>query len=196
MKRRSIKNCPQREKQLWLYVLDEIPEDQRSDFAAHLEHCAACRAEHQRISAILGKIRSADGRVSLRVGEADAMTRSILDAYSPKIRFQNERRKRVRPRLPALSAAAAAVFIIFAVFGIYRWTQPDSEMPFTAVFPETQQRSSDASEMLQDLDLLREFQTVEKLATVLEEADAPAPGMYEDDSVWIEKRDDFKTNLA
>ena len=163
-----MNGCPDREKNIWLYVLGELPEDRRQSLAEHLTHCPSCRAELRRLKIVLEKVKTAGRTPPMPRQSADAMTRRILDRFDPKPHLQG-RKWLTWPKLVPSLAAACALLLFVGIFS-YRALDEEKKAPLVSGLQKEQMVSAEELQTIQDQDmeLLLEFQTVEKLVRVLD----------------------------
>lgn len=179
-----MNGCPDREKSMWLYVLGELPEDRRKAFAEHLVSCPSCRSELRRFEKLIEKVKTAGRPPALPGQHADAMTRHILDRFDPKQGTQRRRWLTWPKLVPSIAAACALIF--FAGIFSYRALDREEKAPLMSGLQKEQTLSPDELQMIQqqDMELLMEFQTVQKLVQVLDAAPSESRGIDNGDSAW------------
>jgi hypothetical protein len=175
---------PDREKSMWLYVLGELPEDHRQAFAEHLVSCPSCRTELRRFEKLIEKVKTAGRTPTLPRQRADAMTRRILDRFEPRPGVKR-RRWLSWPKLVPSLAAACALLLFVGIFS-YRALDREKTPSLMSGLQKEQTLSPDELQMIreQDMELLMEFQTVQKLVQVLDTASPEGRGIDNDDSAW------------
>jgi hypothetical protein len=163
-----MNGCPDREKTIWLYVLGELPEDRRRALADHLANCASCRSELRRFQTLLETVKTSGRAPRLSRQNADAMTRRILERFDSK-RGSEKRRWLTWPRLVPSLAAGCALLLFVGIFS-YRALDEGKKAPLMSGLQKEQMLSPEDLQTIQDqdLELLMEFQTVEKLVRVLD----------------------------
>lgn len=163
-----MNGCPDQEKTISLYVLGELPEDRRQALADHLATCESCRAELRRFETLLGRVKSAGEAPRLSRQNAGAMTRRILARFDSK-RGIKRQRWLTWPRLVPSLAAACALLLFVGIFS-YRALDEEKKAPLMSGLQKEQMVSPEELQTIQDQDmeLLLEFQTVEKLVRVLD----------------------------
>ncbi len=177
-----MNGCPDREKNIWLYGLGELPEDRRQALAEHLTHCPSCRAELRRFKTVMEKVKTAGRTPPLPRQSADAMTRRILDRFDAKPRLRG-RRWLTWPKLVPSLAAACALLLSVGIFS-YRALDEEKRAPLMSGLQKEQMLSPEELQTLQDQDmeLLMEFQTVEKLVQVLDASSSEGQRMDNNDN--------------
>ena len=163
-----MNGCPDREKSIWLYVYGELSEDRRQALAEHFTHCPSCRAELRRFKTMLEKVKTAGRAPGLSRQSADAMTRRILDRFDTKPHHPG-RRWLTWPKLVPSLAAACALLLFVGIFS-YRALDEGKKAPLVSGLQKEKMVSPEELQTIQDQDmeLLMEFQTVEKLVRVLD----------------------------
>ncbi len=158
--------CPDRREALWSYVFDELPQDQKKSIAEHLGRCLGCRGEQRRMTLLLERIRTAGLTPHLDRQQSEEMVDRILDRTERRPVYRMQWRGfALRSRFSAI-AAACALLIFIGVVG-YRLADRGADPTLMSGIQSEQVLSPDKVEMLQDLDLLKNFQTVKTLVRVL-----------------------------
>lgn len=162
--------CRNQNEILMLDALGELNDPrQRRDWEDHLETCGGCRRERARLLTLLGRVKHAGMPPELSVEQADAMAKTVgWRLRNERIAARRETGRRFRLRLvPALAAACALVVV---VLGGYRLQQylggggNETEMTAELMPPED-------LEIIKNLDLLKDMDTIEKLLHVVDVPD-------------------------
>ena len=172
--------CPKYEKLLLLDAAGELDGKLLFSLQSHLKKCSACRREKETLSTIMTRLKSATRSPRLSAAEADTMVANINRELAAK---QNARR-----RLPGwirsygkLIPAAAAACILFIALGIlwqdnirhqfehHAMNQPDL----------VESISPDEVEIINNFELLREFDSLEKLVRVVDDTNSSTPLIIE-----------------
>jgi hypothetical protein len=150
---------------LMLDVLGELNDPQtRRDWEEHLKACDGCRLERSRTLGLLGQVKRAATPPELPARQADAMAQAI------GWRLRNERLAPApetgrRFRLAPVLATAGAIIVL--VVGGYvlqqRLSERGNEMGMTADLMPPQDL-----EIIKNLDLLKDMDTIEKLMHVVD----------------------------
>jgi hypothetical protein len=174
-----MNGCPDQEKSIWLYVLGELPEDRRQALAEHLTHCPSCRTEIRRFETLLEEVKTAGRTPHLSRQSADAMARRILERFEPK-RGGKRRKWLTWPKLVPSLSVACALLLFVGIFS-YRALDQEKTAPMMTRLHKEQTLPLDELQMIQeqDMELLMEFQTVQKLVKVL---DASSPEDWDIDN--------------
>ncbi len=163
--------CRRFEDALGLEVLGELREAAARDLLeSHLRECAACRAERERLAALLAAVRRAGAAPAWSPGEVDSLCRAVrrrLPPERPRGILSRWREFVLRP-LPAL--AAAGLLLAFAVAGLRgTWgPRPDLE---GADLVRAEWDPGDL-EVIRHLDLLQELETIERLVHLVDLPDS------------------------
>jgi hypothetical protein len=116
----KTERCREWRESLGAYVLGQLPQGERSGLEAHLEGCAACRAEAESLSAVSRLLPHADPE---RFGPAPVPPPELGKRIAATIGAEQRagrQRRRLRLGLAfsgATAAAAAAVLAIFILTG-------------------------------------------------------------------------------
>lgn len=156
--------CPDRKETLMLDVYGEIPPEAARRWEAHLEVCARCRRERSRLHALIGRIRDAEKPTALTPEESAAMI-ADLHRRTARDRHRFWGRRFFRRALPALAAAAGLILAVWIVAD--RSPRPPSGPPTASTVDNYRQLSQEDLEVIRNLDLLKQFQTIEKLNRVV-----------------------------
>jgi Putative zinc-finger len=113
----TAEGCREWRERLGAYVLGHLPEDERAATAAHVEGCAACRAEAESLAPIAELMPKADPS---RLGTAPAPPAELADRVAAQIasegrRVQRRRRRRLAIGFSGAAATAAAAALLLAV---------------------------------------------------------------------------------
>ena len=113
----SAESCREWHDSLAAYALDQASEQERAALEAHLEGCAACRAEHDSLAGVARLLPLADPE---HFDTAPSAPPSLADRVVATIRAERRAQRRRRFRLSlafgaataAVAAAALALFIL------------------------------------------------------------------------------------
>lgn len=167
-----MKPCPNHQETLWLDVYGELDPVKRSVWKRHLETCTGCREERQRLMGLLNRVRDEMGPPELSPKKASTLSWSIK-------RGLRERRSTTRwwkvllgspNRLIPSLAAVSLVFVALGWFAINKVYGPSSLQKFSGLKSEEQVVVKD-SEVINNLELLEEMDTLRKLVQVVDNRD-------------------------
>lgn len=113
----TAEGCREWRERLGAYVLEQLTEDESAATAAHIEGCAACRAEAESLAPIAELLPKAD---PARLGAAPAPPTELADRIAARIAREGGLMQRRRRRLAigfsgAVAAAAAAAVLLVVV---------------------------------------------------------------------------------
>jgi hypothetical protein len=120
----TVEGCREWRERLGAYVLGQLPTDERAATAAHIEGCAACRAEAESLAPIAELLPKAD---PAQLGTAPAPPAELADRISARIAREGEcTQRRQRKRLTLVLSAAAAGAAAAAVLLVVLLSSPES----------------------------------------------------------------------
>jgi len=167
-----MKACPDRKETMMLDVYGELDPETAWRWEEHLEACGACRGERSRLEALIGRIRAAEAPAALSAEESGAMLAELHRRTDRRRRRFASRRSLIRG-LPAL--AAAATLIVAVVLFQERGPVPGPSPPAVSPVDIYGQLSEEDREVIRNLDMLKQFQTIEKLSRVVDVAGESRP---------------------
>lgn len=163
-------DCTDRNEQVMLDVYGELDAGARSTLEEHLSTCADCRREKDSLTAMLGQVRQAMVPPPLSMQDSAAMVRKVQDRLAvfrlPGGRWQPVKEKRVL-WIPAL--AAACVLVLVAIFVGYE-RSGNIAQPVAQRIDISQKLPENEEEIVKNLDLLKNFNTLEKLSQVVDDS--------------------------
>jgi putative zinc finger protein len=114
----TVEGCREWREQLGAYVLGQLSDDETAAVRAHIEGCAACRAEAESLAPLAELLSIAD---PAQLGAAPAPPVELGDRIAARIsregrtKKQRRRRRRFAIGFSGAAAAAAAAAVLFAV---------------------------------------------------------------------------------
>lgn len=163
-------DCTDRNEQIMLDVYGELDAGARSAWEDHLRACADCRREKESLTALLGQVRQAMVPPSLSMKDSAAMVRRVQDGLAV-FRLPGSRRQFVKEKralwLPAL--ATACVLVLVAIFVGYE-RSGNIEQPVAQRIDISQKLPENEEEIVKNLELLKNFNTLEKLSQVVDDS--------------------------
>lgn len=114
----KTEGCREWRERLGAYILGQLPEDEQAATRAHIEGCAACRAEAESLAPLAALMAKAD---PARLTAAPSPPAELGDRIAARIDSEGRQRKRRRRRrrlafaLPAAAAAATAAIALAIV---------------------------------------------------------------------------------
>jgi len=167
-----MKRCPEHEEALWLDVYGELDPNERPAWEEHLEACEGCRREREQLVLMLQTVKANTPSPALSREEALALASSI----TRKLREEREEpwwRKRLfgipNSLIPALTAACILI-VAFGWFSMKGFRSPSS---ITHLNSEERILAKDL-EIIKNLDMLEEMDTLHKLVQVVDNGDIPS----------------------
>jgi hypothetical protein len=153
-----------------LDVYGELDAGARSALEDHLSTCADCRREKENLTAMLGQVRQAMVPPPLSMQDSAAMVRKVQDRLAV-FRLPGGRRQPVKEKrvlwIPAL--AAACVLVLVAIFVGYE-RSGNIAQPVAQRIDISQKLPENEEEIVKNLDLLKNFNTLEKLSQVVDDS--------------------------
>ena len=163
-------DCTDRNEQVMLDVYGELDAGARSALEDHLSTCADCRREKESLTAMLGQVRQAMVSPPLSMQDSAAMVRKVQDRLAVS-RLPGGRRQPVKEKrvlwIPAL--AAACVLVLVAIFVGYE-RSGNIAQPVAQRIDISQKLPENEEEIVKNLDLLKNFNTLEKLSQVVDDS--------------------------
>ena len=163
-------DCTDRNEQVMLDVYGELDAGARSALEDHLSTCADCRREKESLTAMLGQVRQAMVSPPLSMQDSAAMVRKVQDRLAVS-RLSGGRRQPVKEKrvlwIPAL--AAACVLVLVAIFVGYE-RSGNIAQPVAQRIDISQKLPENEEEIVKNLDLLKNFNTLEKLSQVVDDS--------------------------
>lgn len=163
-------DCTDRNEQIMLDVYGELDAGARSAWEDHLRTCADCRRERENLTAMLGQIRQALEPPPLSMQASSAMVRKVRDRLAV-FRLPVGRRQPVKEKrmlwIPAL--ATACILALVAIFVGYE-RSGTIEQPVVQGIDISQKLPENEEEIVKNLDLLKNFNTLEKLSQVVDDS--------------------------
>lgn len=164
-----MKACTDRDEMLLLDVYGELGEVERAAWERHLQQCPGCREERQKMLRLIDRIRKEMPAPALSPEKASALSRSIRT----RLRGQETRSRWWERMVPASSrtlaaAAAACCVVVLSGWLALKWF----EEPSPHAGPQTEARISGQDlEIIENLDILEDLETLRKLVQVVDHRD-------------------------
>ena len=163
-------DCTDRNEQVMLDVYGELDAGARSAWEDHLRTCADCRREKENLTAMLGQVRQAMAPQPLSMQDSTVMVRKVQDRLAG-FRLPWGRRQPVKEKralwIPAL--ATVCVFVLVAIFIGYE-RSGTIDQPVAQRIDISQKLPENEEEIVKNLDLLKNFNTLEKLSQVVDDS--------------------------
>ncbi len=163
-------DCIDRNEQVMLDVYGELDARARSAWEDHLRTCADCRREKENLTAMLGQVKQAMAPPPLSMQDSTVMIRKVQDRLAV-FGLPGDRRQRVKKKrvlwIPALATACALALVAILV-GHERFGAIDQ--PVAQRIDISQKLPENEEEIVKNLDLLKNFNTLEKLSQVVDDS--------------------------
>ena len=163
-------DCADRNEQVMLDVYGEMDAGARSAWEDHLRTCADCRREKENLTALLGQVRQAMAPPPLSMKDSTAMVRKVQDRLAV-FRHPEDRRQPVKEKralwVPAF--ATVCVLVLMAIFVGYE-RSGTIDQPVAQRIDNLQKLPENDEEIVKNLDLLKNFTTLEKLSQVVDDS--------------------------
>ena len=163
-------DCTDRNEQVMLDVYGELDAGARSAWEDHLRICADCRREKENLTAMLGQVRQAMAPPPLSMQDSAAMVRKGAGPFgrvSPSRGHRQPVKEKRALWIPAL--ATACVLVLVAIFvGYERYGTIDQ--PVAQRIDISQKLPENEEEIVKNLDLLKNFNTLERLSQVVDDS--------------------------
>ena len=167
-----MKACPNHQETLLLDVHGELDPVKRSVWERHLETCAGCREERQRLLGLLDRVRDEMDPPQLSPKRASALSWSIkrgLREQQSSSRWWKGHLGKPNRLIPSL-ALVSLVFLALGWFTLNKVYDPSSLQKFSGHKAEEQVVVKDL-EVINNLELLEEMDTLRKLVQVVDNRD-------------------------
>ena len=164
-----MQTCEHLKENLTLYVYGELDPATGREVENHLEICEGCRQEHRRLSTILAKVKQASVSPQLSPMEARAMAAEISRTLKAGRRRTGWRQylEFMPSRLISGAAMACALVITVAVIGYLNLNKTPGTAPVSMNQNEEIMLSDKDLEILDNLELLKEMDAIQKLSRVV-----------------------------
>ena len=161
--------CEHLKENLTLYVYGELDPAAGREVEIHLESCKGCRNEHARLSTVLANVKEASLSPQLSPMEARAMAAEISRTLKAGRRRTGWRQylEFMPSRLVPSAAMACGLVITVAVIGYLNLNKTPGTAPVSMNQNEEIMLSDKDLEILDNLELLKEMDAIQKLSRVV-----------------------------
>jgi anti-sigma factor RsiW len=174
--------CEDQQSTIMLDVYGELNAEERLRLEQHLEICEGCRKERLQMLEVIGKINTTMESPKLSATEAKRITNSI----TWKLNHTRSRKWwpqifTYRPSRVIPAMAAVSILIVIASILGYNAFLADNQFQPTASI-QAEQLSAQDFEIIQNLDLLREMEAIQKLVQAVDQKsiNPPADNSFND----------------
>ncbi|MFQ5842940.1 MAG: anti-sigma factor family protein [Thermodesulfobacteriota bacterium] len=170
-----MKPCPDHKETLWLDVYGELNPNERPAWKKHLETCGGCRQERAQLLRLLQTVKVSMPSPTLSREKAETLISSITRKLGGK-REETWGRRRLwgMPHrfIPAL-AAASILIVALGWFSMKGFRNPSSVRSMAGLKSEKQVFVKDV-DIIKNLELLEEMDTLQKLVQAVDHGDVPS----------------------
>ena len=161
--------CEHLKENLTLYIYGELDPAAGREVEIHLESCEGCRNEHARLSTVLANVKEAILSPQLSPMEARAMAAEISRTLKAGRRRTGWRQylEFMPSRLIPRAAMACGLVITVAVIGYLNLNKTPGTAPVSQNQNEEIMLSDKDLEILDNLELLKEMDAIQKLSRVV-----------------------------
>ena len=183
--------CHNQKENLIMYAYGELDSNTGKDIKNHLSVCDSCRGEYQRLLSLLGKIKETVKPPELSPQQVKSLVTNIK--WNLKNRQNDKWWRRdldFRPSRMIPAVATACILIIVAgIFGYLKISEMKVSQPYADQQGEELMLSDRDLEIVENLDLLKEMDAIQKLSRVVNlngdtkphgDADTETRGMRQD----------------
>jgi hypothetical protein len=161
--------CEHLNEKITSYIYGELDPAGCREIEGHLKTCEACRQEHRRLASILAKVRETRVKPKLSANDARLMAADIYRKLA-----DNRARPWWRqyldfmpPRFMPAAAMAAVLMITVVVIGYVNQSRNNGLPPVSVNQNEVLMLSDKDLEILDNLELLKEMDSIQKLSRVV-----------------------------
>ena len=164
-----MKPCSEYMELAYLEVLGEIPPDKEEEWEYHVSRCAGCRAHREQLQTLVRLGRDELAKATLSPFEATGLRQRINAAISgDKGKFSLQKLALWRRKILLPVAAAACLFVV-SFIGLRQWWPRNSANPVVAQSARSTQKAGiEEKEIIQNLDLLEQMDTLRALVKVVD----------------------------
>jgi len=157
----------------WMDIHGELGPEERREWEKHLAGCDACRKEKALASQMMGQIKQALTPQPLSHAALTAMVDRIVEKSQKRaVPFPYPNRRWFIPGAVFPAFAAACLLLAVGVFSLKSYF-PDSGQPNAPVANLNEALETEDLEIIENMELLTEFETLEQLVHMVEEQNSP-----------------------
>jgi len=172
-----MKTCLNYRQTLWLDVYGELDPGKRPAWERHLDTCEDCRKEREKLIRVIETAKIAGTTPKLAPKQANAMVRSVTHKLQEEKDFWNLRNWLPEKHVRLIPVVAAASILLVAV-GWFNLPGLDIFSPVqkaVTLTPEERRLVNDL-ELIENLDLLKEMEALQKLVQMIDQPKQAPPG--------------------
>jgi len=162
--------CEHLNEKIASYIYGELDPAGCREIEDHLKTCEGCRQEHKQLSSILANVRQTRETPELAPNEARSMVTDIRRELTrkPGLPWWQKYLDFMPPRFMPAAAMAAVLIITVAVIGYVNQNRNNGLPPVSVNQNEELMLSDKDMEILNNLELLREMDSIQKLSRVVD----------------------------
>ena len=165
-----MQTCEHLKENLTLYVYGELDPVTGRKVENHLENCEGCSQEHRRLLSMLEKVKETKETPGLSPREVKVLVADISRKLNIKqtLPWWRQYLNFRSPRLIPAVATAAVLIITVAIIGYVNLNETNGIAPVSLNQNEELMLSDKDLEILDNLELLREMDAIQKLSRVVD----------------------------
>jgi hypothetical protein len=173
----GMEACHDQRENILLYAYGELDSNSGKEVEKHLENCESCHNEYQRLSALLGKIRETVKSPVLSPQQVKSLVTNIKWKLKNRRRTEWWRRYlQMKPLRLVPAVSVACILIITAgIIGYVKMNETNGLQPFADNQGEELMLSDGDLEIVNNLELLKELDAIQKLSRVVDLNNEPNP---------------------
>jgi hypothetical protein len=162
--------CEHLKEKITLHIYGELDPVSRREIEDHLKICESCRQEHKRLSSILTQVRQTRVTPALSPKDARVMVADIRRelANNPGLPWWRKYLDFMPPRFIPAAALAVVMIITVAVIGYVNRSKTEGLPPVSLKQNKELLLSDTDLEILDNLELLKEMDSIQKLSRVVD----------------------------
>lgn len=167
--------CQDQKSTIMLDVYGELKDEERARLEQHLEICAGCRKEKWQMLEVIGQIKATMESPELSATEAKKMANTITWKLNRarNLKWWSQIFTYSPSRLIPAVAAASLLIVIASIIGYNTFTADHQFQPTASL--QTDQLSAQDMEIIQNLDLLRDMEALQKLVQAVDQSPTSTP---------------------
>lgn len=181
--------CEDQKSIIMLDVYGELKDEERARLEQHLEICEGCRKEKRHMLQVIGQIKATMESRELSATDAKKMMNTITLKLNRarNLKWWSQIFTYSPSRLIPAVAAASILIVIASILGYNRFLANNQFQPTASI--QTEQLSAQDFEIIQNLDLLRDMEALQKLVQAVDQSPTSSPtGKPIDDTQGMENR--------
>jgi len=167
-----MKSCKDYQKDIYMDVTGEIPPDKKTDLENHILFCARCKKEREELAALVDLLKKEIPQPAMSSFEASILRQKIRSAIAAQQRPGFLRGLFSGYAKLLIPVAGAACLFLVSFIGFRSWLPWQSHPnPNNTVARIEQNTKVDEKEIIENLDLLEQMDTLRVLVKVVDNKD-------------------------